>query len=108
MDLAEVLRAHLELPKMILPHKIDYAKVGLWCVDAAVSYELGHLMVAKDARRQAEADVQDPGGCDAAHCLITGSAGPGWCRRLQSCLTSQTRTCLLWQLLCLQIALSPA
>ena len=37
MDLAEVLRAHLELPKMILPHKIDYAKVGLWCVDDAVS-----------------------------------------------------------------------
>ena len=36
MDLAEVLRAHLELPKMILPHKIDYAKVGLQCGEAAV------------------------------------------------------------------------
>ena len=55
MDLAEVLRAHLELPKMILPHKVDYAKVRLWYAYAAVLYELRQLMVASS---QAEADEQ--------------------------------------------------
>ena len=73
MDLVEVLRAHLELPKMILPHKIDYAKVGPRGTDAAVSYDLGHLMVAKGSWEACKGRCA--GACVAAHRLITASAG---------------------------------